>query len=147
MNWLFARVNPLVVWLARSFAHRLISARIVVLGFSGRRSGNAYQIPVSYVRDGQDVLCMTARSGIWWQNLQGGAPVQLTVGGGMVPANSFVETDDREAIAAALRLFCLRYRTSAYFAGVGFDKAGEPRRDDLQRSAQQQVLIRLRLDN
>ena len=145
MSRLFTFVNPIVVALARSFLHRLVSHQVVVLGFSGRRSGRRYTLPVSYLRRDGEVLCMTDRNGIWWRNLQGAVPVQLTLNGRSVSAIAQVEVEDDQQVAAALRLFCLRSRISAYFAGVGFDSDGEPKSADLVRAAEQHVLITLTL--
>ena len=143
MNWLFPLVNPVVVALARSFLHRLISHQVIVLAFTGRRSGRRYAIPVSFLRSDDDILCLTARAGVWWRNLQDAAPVQLTLCGRSLHATAQVEVDDDQQIRAALRLFCLRSRISAYFSGVAIGPGGEPNAADLARSAQHQVLIRL----
>ncbi|MAD07191.1 MAG: hypothetical protein CMP86_07255 [Gammaproteobacteria bacterium] len=145
MNRLFAFINPIVVVMARSILHRVLSHQVVVLDFSGRRSGRRYTIPVTYLRCDGEVLCMTERNGIWWRNLQGGVPVQLTLNGRSVSTISQVEIDDNQQIAGALRLFCLRSRISAYFAGVGFDSDGEPNSMDLVRAAERHVLITLTL--
>lgn len=145
MNRLFAFINPIVVVMARSILHRVLSHQVVVLEFSGRRSGRRYTLPVSYLRRDGEVLCMTERNGIWWRNLQGAVPVQLTLDGRSVAAISQVEVEDDEQVAAALRLFCLRSRISAYFAGVGFDSDGEPNSMDLVRAAERHVLITLTL--
>ena len=145
MSRLFTFVNPIVVALARSILYRLVSHQVVVLDFSGRRSGRRYTIPVTYMRRDGKVLCMTERKGIWWRNLQGGVPVQLTLNGRSVSTTSQVEIDNNQQIAAALRLFCLRSRISAYFAGVGFDSDGEPNSTDLSRAAEQHALITLTL--
>ena len=51
-----------------------------------------------------------------------------------------------QQIGAALRLFCLRSRISAFFAGVSIEKDGEPNSADLARSARQQILIKLSVD-
>ena len=144
MNRLFAFVNPFVVKLAGSFAHVVISHQVLVLHFVGRRSGRRYQIPVSYLQHDGALLCMTARSGLWWRNLQGEVPVQVTLRGQVLAAAAAVGAEDAARIAAALKQFCLRSRISAFFAGVGFD-GPEPRDQDLARGAQQQVLIRLEL--
>lgn len=143
MKKLFALVNPFVVLLARSFAHRLVSHQVVVLSFIGRRSGRPYRIPVSFVRDGADILCMTQADGVWWRNLLDAASVQVTLSRKIVATVAAVESEDTAEIARALRLFCLRSRISAYFAGVGFDRQGEPVEEDLWRAAAAQVLIRL----
>ena len=146
MNRVFALVNPIVVALAQSFLHGLISHQIVVLEFKGRRSGRGYALPVSFVRNDGEVFCMTDRKGIWWRNLQGAVPVQLTLAGRTVQATACVEVDDEQQIGAALRLFCLRSRISAFFAGVSIEKDGEPNSADLARSARQQILIKLSVD-
>ena len=145
MNRLFAFINPIVVVMARSILHRVLSHQVVVLDFSGRRSGRRYTIPVTYLRRDGEVLCMTERNGIWWRNLQGGVPVQITLNGRSVSTISQVQIDDNQQIAGALRLFCLRSRISAYFAGVGFDSDGEPNSMDLVRAAERHVLITLTL--
>ena len=145
MSWLFTLVNPIIVGLAGSFLHRLVSHQVVVLGFTGRRSGRNFAIPVTYLRRDGEILCMTQRNGIWWRNLLGGVPVQLTLNGRSVSTTSQVDIDNNQQIAAALRLFCLRSRISAYFAGVGFDSDGEPNSTDLSRAAEQHALITLTL--
>ena len=143
MNRLFAFVNPFVVVLARSLLHPLISHQVVVLAFNVRRSGRRYAIPVSVLRSDDEVLCLSARDGVWWRNLQEAAPVQLTLGGQSLQATAYVEVENEQQIRAALRLFCLRSRISAYFSGVAIDANSEPNGADLARSAQQQVLIKL----
>ena len=146
MNRLFAFVNPFVVFLARSFLHPLISHQVVVLAFNGRRSGRRYAIPVSFLHSDDKVLCLTARSGLWWRNLEDAASVQLTLAGQSLRATAQVEVDDDQQIRSALRLFCLRSRISAYFSGVAIDSNGEPDEVDLSRSAQQHVLINLSIE-
>ena len=64
MSWLFTLVNPIIVGLAGSFLHRLVSHQVVVLGFTGRRSGRNFAIPVTYLRRDGEILCMTERNGI-----------------------------------------------------------------------------------
>ncbi|MBO79506.1 MAG: hypothetical protein CMQ22_08065 [Gammaproteobacteria bacterium] len=146
MNRLFAFVNPFVVSLARSFLHPLVSHQVVVLAFNGRRSGRRYAIPVSFLRSDDEVLCLTARDGVWWRNLQEAAPVQLTLGGQSLQATAYVEVENEQQIRSALRLFCLRSRISAYFSSVAIDANGEPDELDLSRSARQHVLIKLSIE-
>ena len=102
MSWLFTLVNPIIVGLAGSFLHRLVSHQVVVLGFTGRRSGRNFAIPVTYLRRDGEILCMTERNGIWWRNLQGAKPVQLTLDGRSVAAVPQVEVEDDQQVAAAL---------------------------------------------
>ena len=55
MNKLFALINWLVVW-SPSHLPILWSATVWSGHFRGRRSGRAYQIPVTFVRDGADIF-------------------------------------------------------------------------------------------
>ena len=73
--------NPLVIGLLRSPLHALMSGSVLLLTFEGRRSGRTYTTPVSYVREGEDVLLVAARDHSWWKNLRGGAPVRLRISG------------------------------------------------------------------
>jgi F420H(2)-dependent quinone reductase len=77
-------INPLVRLLIRSPLHPLVSRRIALITFTGRRSGRRYTIPVGYQLDGAR-LTITVGSPerkVWWRNLSGsGAPVELVVGG------------------------------------------------------------------
>ena len=70
------------VGLLRSPLHGLVSGRIMLLAFTGRRSGRRFMVPVSYLRYGGDILGFTSGGrGAWWKNLQGGAPAKARVRG------------------------------------------------------------------
>jgi F420H(2)-dependent quinone reductase len=77
-------INPLVRLLIRSPLHPLVSRRIALITFTGRRSGRRYTIPVGYQIAGTR-LTITVGSPerkVWWRNLRGtGAPVELVVRG------------------------------------------------------------------
>ena len=62
---------PMRAVLSLPFATPL-SANLMLISYTGRKSGKAYRQPVSYVRDG-DVL-LTPGGGRWTLNLAGGRP-------------------------------------------------------------------------
>ena len=83
----FPRVNPLARALLRSPLHRLMSGRVLVLRFRGRRSGARYAVPVVYSRAADGALeAATSVYGKWWRNLESGAPASVLVRGRAVPA-------------------------------------------------------------
>jgi hypothetical protein len=51
-----------------------MSNSVMLLTYRGRRSGRAFTTPISYVRDGEDLLAVAFRDHAWWRNLRGGAP-------------------------------------------------------------------------
>jgi deazaflavin-dependent oxidoreductase (nitroreductase family) len=56
-----------------------LSANLMLVAYTGRKSGRAYRQPVSYVRDG-DVL-LTPGGGRWTLNLGAGRPVRIRLRG------------------------------------------------------------------
>ena len=65
---------PMRAALSLPFATPL-SGNLMLIAYTGRKSGKAYRQPVSYVRDG-DVL-LTPGGGRWTLNLAGGRPVRI----------------------------------------------------------------------
>ena len=56
-----------------------LSRRLMLVSYTGRRTGQAYRQPVSYVRDGEALL--TPGGGRWKLNLREGEQVRLRLGG------------------------------------------------------------------
>jgi hypothetical protein len=81
---LFHAPNPLVRAVLRSPAHRLLSGRLLLLTYTGRRSGERYTIPVQCVRDGDDLLVTVGwpERKLWWRSLRGpGTGVTIAIRG------------------------------------------------------------------
>src|SRR5437879_8905690 len=62
--------NPFMRLVLGSRAHRMMSGRLMLLSFTGRRTGRSYTTPVSYVREGTNLL--VPGGGAWWKNLTSG---------------------------------------------------------------------------
>ena len=45
-------INPYVSAILRSPVHSLLSKQVLLLTYTGRKSGNPHTIPVGYIRDG-----------------------------------------------------------------------------------------------
>jgi hypothetical protein len=76
--------NPVVRAVLRSPAHRLLSGRVLLLTYTGRRTGEQHTIPVQYARDGEALVVTVGwpERKVWWRNLRGpGAQVGLTLAG------------------------------------------------------------------
>ncbi len=73
--------NPVVTAILRSPLHGLTSNSVMLLTYRGRRSGDVFTTPISYVRDGGDLLAVASRDHTWWKNLRGGARVRVRLRG------------------------------------------------------------------
>lgn len=74
-------VNPLIKAVLSSRFHGLLSDALLLITFTGRKSGREYTTPVGYEeRDG--VLYITSQTDrVWWKNLRGGADVTVRLRG------------------------------------------------------------------
>jgi len=73
--------------------HRAISSQILLLQWTGHKSGKSYQTPVGYVRDGDTLTILTKRFRRWWHNFEQPAPVQVRVAGQTYKARATALTD------------------------------------------------------
>jgi hypothetical protein len=84
---------PMRAVLSLPFATPL-SANLMLLSYTGVKSGKAYRQPVSYARDGETLL--TPGGGRWTLNLKGGRKVTLRLRGRTVPAHADLVSDPAE---------------------------------------------------
>lgn len=76
-------INPLIGAVLASPLHTLLSGRLALITFTGRRSGRSYTIPVMYELDGEllRIPVEWPQRKRWWRNLREEAPVQLRLRG------------------------------------------------------------------
>lgn len=60
---------------------RLLGRSLMLLSFTGRRSGDRYTIPVSYARLGDHVLVVTKLFRHWWKNFAEHPEVEVRLAG------------------------------------------------------------------
>ena len=72
-------INPLLKALLRSPFHSRVSGQLMLLTFTGRKTGKKFSTPVGYLRKGNQVLVFTHSA--WWKNFIGSAPVSLRIQG------------------------------------------------------------------
>lgn len=75
--------NPLVERLLRSRFHGFLSRALLVVSWSGRKSGKRFSIPTGYQRDGDDVVVLLSKPGAktWWKNFRSPWPADLLIAG------------------------------------------------------------------
>lgn len=80
MNHLY---NPVVRWILQSPLHGLMSKGVLLIAFTGKKSGKEYITPVQYVRSGKTVWIMVGfpEKKVWWKNLVGGGWVRVCLQG------------------------------------------------------------------
>jgi len=71
-----------------------LSANLMLISYTGVKSGKSYLQPVSYARDGETLL--TPGGGRWTLNIKNGRPVRLRLRGRAVPAHADLVADPAE---------------------------------------------------
>ncbi len=137
-------LNRFMSAMLRSPLHPVVSRSIMLITFTGRKSGKTYTTPISYARDGDQVTAFTGAR--WSKNLEGGAPVKLSIKNKEYHGRADVVADDKEAVAEGLRTFLNKVRSDARFYKVNFDDDGQPNWEDVQRAAQRCVMLHVQLD-
>ena len=133
--------NPIMVWLLRSPLHSFVSKQMMVITYTGRKSGKVYATPVNYVRDGDIFLTTSFAERTWWRNLHGGAAVTLRVQGMDLQARSEVISDP-ELVAENLRQLVHLAPVFAGYFKIELDGSGNPLSSSLRAAAQGKVIVR-----
>jgi len=136
-------VNRAMKFVLCSPAHGLISKTILLITFTGRKSGKTYTTPVSYSQSGDQVSIFTHAA--WWKNLSGGAPVTLRIRGREFQGLAQPVVEDKRAIAAGLAAHLGLVPADARFYGVTFDDQKKPRAEEVARAVQTVVMVRVQV--
>jgi deazaflavin-dependent oxidoreductase (nitroreductase family) len=99
-------VNPVMRPLLRSPLHGLASGRVMLIGYTGRKTGKLHTVPVQYARDDEGIVVAVGwpEKKVWWRNLVGGGEVELRVHGEQLAghAEALRGSEDPDRVAAAL---------------------------------------------
>lgn len=142
LHYLFKYLlNPLMRTILRSPLHRLVSKQLLLLRFTGRKSGRIFTMPVGYTWQGDDLYLMTESP--WWRNFDGGAEVTVWLRGQKRRAYASVERDPLAAARLLQREFgdkgaaSLRRRYRVKLAGE------TPTLAELQAATEGRVVVRV----
>ena len=137
--------NRIVVWIAESALHSLVSGSIVIVKYRGKRSGTTYSLPVNYViveqSGGNRRLWITSKKErVWWRNFIGGHDATLVLRGERI-ATELVALDAQEQVANGLKSYLSRSPGAARYFDVRIDENGQFDEADLGRAADQRVIL------
>lgn len=137
-------MNAVPNLLLRSPLHGLMSGKVLLLDFTGRKSGRRYTTPMSYVRVEDEIFMSTEAP--WWKNLTGGVPVEMRLRGEDRSGVAEAVADEKEA-AGVLKTILHHYPEYRRFVGVTMNENGRPDEETLLAATRRgRVGIRVRLD-
>lgn len=134
---LLNRVIPLVL---RSPLHGLLSKNLMLLTYTGRKSGTRYTIPVTYL-EGEDGTIRVFSNQRWWRNLRPAAPVTLRLRGHEVEAAATV-VEDRGTVAREVAAFLARKGAKAApMINVPIPASRPSTEADIARASREHVVV------
>jgi deazaflavin-dependent oxidoreductase (nitroreductase family) len=136
-------VNNAMKFVLRSPVHGMVSKTVLLISFTGRKSGKIYTTPVSYSQSGDQVYIFTHAA--WWKNLRSDTPVTLRLRGREFKGLAEPVAKDKQAIAAGLAAHLRKVPSDARYYQVTFNEHGDPRAEEVEKGAQTVVMIRIRL--
>lgn len=81
MRTVIGGANPLVKAILGSRFPGPLGKALMLLRFTGRKSGTVHTTPVGYVRDGDSVIVVTSPAYQWWKSIREGADVEVRLDG------------------------------------------------------------------
>jgi len=138
----FVIINPIVGLLLRSPVHGLWSESLMLITFTGRRTGRVYTTPVRYLESGDAVWVFTSLETKWWKNLRGGATVTLRIRGEDRPYRAEATADAPDNIRSALGEFLSHFPQDVPYYDIRLGPDGRVSQGDLEKAAQRTVWIR-----
>jgi hypothetical protein len=84
--------NAIVTTILRSRWHGIRSNRLLLLTFTGHKSGKEFTTPLRYVQEGETLRMTVVYP--WWKNLVGGATVRVLLRGQMRTGTAEVHPED-----------------------------------------------------
>ena len=140
-------VNPVVAAILRSPLHRLLSGQVLLLTYTGRKTGRQFTIPVGYIREDEALVVFSGQH-VWWKNLRGGAPVTVGLEGRQRAARATL-VEDRAGLLAAVERWVARYglKDAGRRIGLTLDTQPPLSRDDLAAALEGHAVVYLTLES
>jgi len=146
---LFKVLNPVMRGLLKSPLHGVVSGRLMLMHFTGRKTDKPYAVPVGYAQAGTTLY--TGTEGRWARNLRGGADIEVSFKGKRRPATVDVISD----VDGMMEAYRVIHGASPGYAnaltrsgGVTFGPNGEVNRDEVERAGNAgHVVIRTTLND
>jgi hypothetical protein len=138
-------MNAIIAALLRTpLLHRLVSKRLLLLSFAGRKSGHHYDIPVGYSRQGKTIIILTKRFRLWWRNFRETTPINVWLEGKLVHGRAIALLDEA-TITPIIVDEMIKHPDNAEFFGVNFLSPNSPDPEAIRRIAPNTVVLRITL--
>ena len=128
--FLFPLLNPIVTLLLNSPLHGLMSGSVLVLYYTGRRSGQARSTPVRYFEEGGQIVLITEKSSGWWPNFLDGAAAAVQLRGQRVAVQAVAFKPPATQVAEHVDRMLDTHPADAVYMGINKRPTAEQTADE-----------------
>jgi deazaflavin-dependent oxidoreductase (nitroreductase family) len=122
--------------------HSLLGDSFAVITVTGRKTGRPISTPINVSHDEDSYTVVSMRNRTWWRNLGGDTPARLRVGGKTFPVRGEI-VEDPGKVREELQKYFQKYPGYAKYFNVKLTPEGGFDSNDLQRAAEERLIIRL----
>jgi len=97
-------INAIATTILRSPWHGMMSPRLLLLTFTGRKSGKEFTTPIRYVQEGETLRLKVLVEYPWWKNLVGEATVRVLLRGNMRTGTAEVFPEEGGVVVVKVHL-------------------------------------------
>ncbi len=138
-------MNQLMFILLRlPVVHRVISKEILLISFTGQKSGKRYSTPVGYLKEGNKIIILTKRFRQWWHNFEQSAAVELRSEGHDYQGQAAALTDVETMIPLLVHIVGVHHREAEIY-GIKLLDNGKPDINSVQEIAPKLVVIQVEM--
>ena len=142
----FPLINRVMRILLNSPLHGLMSGSVMVVYYTGRRTGKRRWTPVRYLReDDGTVVCLTGRETGWWPNFLGPRDVELQLAGQRLAARAHASPDDTQRKTSVLRGVLQQFPGDAPYHGIVVKRGEEVAAAAFEQAVARDVVVSFEL--
>jgi deazaflavin-dependent oxidoreductase (nitroreductase family) len=138
--------NPFVRIILNSPLHSMLSGRLILVKYTGRKSGKEHSLPVQYAKSHDELVLVAGyhQHKKWWRNLLQQSIVKVCYRGKWFEASAKAFDGDVEVIAPPLLDYVKRFRASARIRGLTLDSSGGIENPEkLSEEAKKVVMVKI----
>jgi len=141
---LFIFINPIVRLLLKSWIHFFWSGNLMLITFTGRKSGRRFTTPVRYIRDAEPVRCFTSAENQWWRNLRGEANVVLRIAGHDASYQAIAVDNDPVEVKKWLQYYLGLFPQDSAYHDIHVNNDKSLVAADLEKASRNTILVEAR---
>ena len=142
---LIRMMNPVIGWTLKSPLHPVLSSSVLLLQFTGRRTGRAFETPLRYVRIDERIRCFSSQETQWWRNLGENRKARVILAGRRIDVSTqvIIGATEKEAVTDALRSYINIYPQDAAYHNIKLDKDGVPNESDVEQAVANGIMVEM----